>query len=106
MNRNSKIITRSWHGTVKKQDAEEYLEYLIESGIADYKSIAGILNVEILRRIDGEVCHFHTVTQWKSYEDIKAFSGEDYTKAKYYPKDKEFLLELEEEVQHFETFIF
>lgn len=99
-------ITRSWHGTVKKQDGDTYLEYLIESGITDYRSIPEILNVEILRRIEGEVCHFHTVTQWKSYEDIKAFSGEDYTKAKYYPKDKEFLLELEEEVQHFETFIF
>ncbi|PKH51808.1 hypothetical protein CXF68_14425 [Tenacibaculum sp. Bg11-29] len=71
----SSIITRKWHGIVNAIDADVYLEYLIESGVADYKSVSGILNIEILRRIEGKVCHFHTVTQWKSYEDISAFSG-------------------------------
>lgn len=101
-----KLITRSWHGAVKKQDADTYFKYLVETGIKDYKSTPGVLRVELLKRIEGDICHFHTLTLWKSYEDIKAFAGNDYTKAKYYEKDKELLLELEELVQHFETYNF
>ncbi len=32
------------------------------------------------------------------------FAGEDYEKARYYPEDKEYLLEFEEAVNHYETF--
>ncbi len=106
MNYKSSVITRKWHGKINAEDAEEYLRYLIESGVADYKSVDGILGVEILRRFEDDICHLWTVTKWKDYESIKTFAGEDYAKAKYYDRDKDFLLEFEEEVQHFETFVF
>lgn len=88
------------------KDADEYLQYVIETGVADYKSIAGNLGVEILRRIDGDVCHFWTVTKWDSLDSIRKFAGEDFEKAKYYPDDRIFLLEFEEKVIHCETFEF
>ncbi len=88
------------------KDADEYLQYVIETGVADYKSIAGNLGVEILRRIDGDVCHFWTVTKWDSLDSIRKFAGEDFEKAKYYPDDRLFLLEFEEKVIHCETFEF
>lgn len=52
MNYKSSVITRKWHGKINAEDAEEYLQYLIESGIADYKSVDGILSVEVLRRFE------------------------------------------------------
>lgn len=33
------------------------------------------------------------------------FAGDDLTKARYYPEDKEFLLELEPTVQHYEILV-
>ena len=45
-----------------------------------------------------------TVTGWDNLESIKAFAGEDYEKAVYYPEDKKYLLEFEEKVIHCETF--
>ena len=36
-------------------------------------------------------------------EKIKAFAGEDVEVAKYYPEDKEFLLEFEPNVIHYEV---
>lgn len=103
---NSAGITRVWHGIVDKEDTDIYFEYLIETGVKDYKSTTGLLSADILKRMEGEVCHFYTITKWESYDSIKKFAGEDFTKAKYYPKDKAFLLEQEEEVRHFETFSF
>ncbi len=106
MTKTSSVITRKWHGRIRAHDADNYITYLEESGIADYKSIDGILGVEVLRRIEGDICHIWTVTKWKNYDGIKSFAGDDYIKAQYYDRDKEFLLEFEENVEHFETFIF
>lgn len=102
----SKIITRIWHGVTRREDSEEYLEYLTKTGIEDYKKTDGNLSVEILRRIEDDKCHFWTVTKWDSYENIKKFAGEDYEKARYYAEDKQYLLEFEPNVIHCETFEF
>ena len=102
----SKVITRIWHGTTRTRHADEYLEFLIKTGVADYKKTPGNLSVEILRRIEDDICHFWTVTKWDSIENIKKFAGEDYEKAKYYEEDKQYLLEFEPNVIHCETFEF
>ena len=99
-------ITRIWHGVTKREDADEYLEYVVETGVADYRKTKGNLSVEIWRRVEADKCHFWTVTKWADYESIKEFAGEDYEKAKYYPEDARFLLEFEPTVMHTETFEF
>lgn len=101
-----KIITRIWHGVTKAGHADAYLEYVTQTGVEDYKKAQGNLGVEILRRIEGDNCHFWTVTKWDSYENIKKFAGEDYEKAKYYEQDQKYLLEFEPKVIHCETFEF
>ena len=97
-------ITRIWHGRTKAAHADEYLKYVKDTGIADYRSIRGNLSAKVLRRMDGNVCHFLTVTEWESYESIINFAGSDFKKARYYPEDENYLLEFEEEVLHYETF--
>lgn len=102
----SKSITRIWHGRTRTEHTDEYLQVLIDIGVADYKSVAGNLSVEIWREIEGDICHFWTVTKWDSIESIKRFAGEDYEKAKYYRDDEKYLLEFEPNVRHCETFEF
>ena len=99
-----KTITRTWHGMTKAEHADEYLEYAEKTGISEYKHVGGNLSAKILRRVEGDICHFLTVTEWDSYESIKEFAGEDYEKAKYYQEDKKYLLEFEEKVVHYETY--
>ena len=99
-----KKITRTWHGRTRTEHADEYLEFLERSGVPDYAKTEGNLSVKILRRIEGHVCHFWTVTEWDSVESIKKFAGEDFEKAKYYPEDRNYLLEFEPTVTHYETF--
>jgi len=100
------IITRIWHGVTHAHHADEYLQYLQASGLVDYKKTPGNLGVQVLRSLEGEVCHFWTVTRWDSYESIQQFAGDDYEKARYYPEDKRYLLEFEANVIHCETFDF
>ena len=95
-----KKITRIWHGTTKAEHADEYLKYIEETGIADYRKVKGNLSARILRRVEGNICHFLTVTEWDLLESIREFAGDQYEKARYYDGDKKYLLEFEENVVH------
>ncbi len=97
------MIVRIWHGRTKRSSSEAYSRFLEDRAIPDYRSVPGIIQVQVLRREVGDVTHFLTVTHWESEEAIQSFAGSDILKAKYYPEDKAFLLEFESEVQHFEV---
>ena len=97
------MITRMWHGRVPTIKATAYSEFLNERAIPDYQSVAGNISVHILERTEGDITHFITLTFWKDMDSIKAFAGEDAEVAKYYPEDKNFLLEFEPHVIHYEV---
>ncbi len=94
-------ILRIWHGRTPRSRADAYAQFLLERAVPDYRSVAGNLEVRIVRRDDGEVTHFLTVTRWSNEEAIRAFAGDDVLAAKYYPEDRDFLLELEPQVVHY-----
>lgn len=97
------MIVRMWHGRVPTSKAAAYREFTNGRAIPDYQSVAGNLSVHVLERQEGDVTHFITLTFWKDLESIKAFAGEDVEKAKYYPEDKDYLLEFEPTVVHYEV---
>jgi heme-degrading monooxygenase HmoA len=97
------MIVRMWHGRVPTSKAQAYREFLNKRAIPDYQAVAGNISVHILEREDGEVTHFITMTFWKNMDVIKGFAGDDVEVAKYYPEDKDFLLEFEPTVVHYEV---
>jgi heme-degrading monooxygenase HmoA len=97
------VIVRMWHGRVPTSKAEVYRKFLNERAIPDYQSISGNVSVHILERPEGEITHFITMTFWENLEAIKGFAGKDVEMAKYYPEDKDFLLEFEPAVVHYEV---
>ena len=101
--RETAMIVRMWHGRVPTAKALAYREFLNDRAIPDYRSVAGNLSVHILERREGEVTHFITMTFWTSMEAIKGFAGDDAEVAKYYPEDKDFLIEFEPSVVHYEV---
>lgn len=96
------MIVRMWHGRVETSKAQAYREFLNTRAIADYQSVVGNISVHILERKEGDVTHFITMTIWKNMEVIAEFAGDDPEVAKYYPEDKDFLLEFEPTVVHYE----
>ena len=97
------MIVRMWHGRVPAAKAKAYREFLNARAIPDYRATAGNISVHILERQEAEVTHFITMTFWESLEAIKGFAGEAVETAKYYPEDKDFLLEFEPNVVHYEV---
>ena len=97
------MICRLWHGRTLRSRADEYAEFLVERAIPDYRGTPGNLSVRILRRDEGEVSHFLTESLWLSEDSIRAFAGDELLRAKYYPEDRDFLLEFEPLVQHFQV---
>ncbi len=97
------MIARTWHGVTPASKAEEYTAYLNRTGVPDYQASPGNLGVYVLRRTEGERTHFMLISLWNSLESIKKFAGEEHERARYYPEDTEYLLELEPTVTHYEV---
>ncbi len=95
------MIVRIWHGRVPHEKAASYRDFLSERAIPDYRGVPGNLGVFVLERPAADAVHFVTLTYWTNLEAIHAFAGEDVLKAKYYPEDKDYLLEFEPEVVHY-----
>src|SRR5476651_1559273 len=97
------MIVRIWHGRVRMENADRYRAFLNARAIPDYGSVPGNEAVYILERQGGEETHFLTLTLWRDELSIRQFAGDQLTKAKYYSEDKDFLLEFEPEVIHYEV---
>ena len=97
------MIARTWHGMVPAARADADAAYLQQTGIPDYKATPGNRGLHVLRRADGDRVHFLLISLWDSYDSIRAFAGEEIERARYYPADRDFLLELEPNVTHYEV---
>ena len=98
------MIARIWHGKTTAANFETYTALLKKLAIPDYTKTAGFKGLTFLRNIQNDEAHFTLITYWENLAVIKNFAGSDFEKAKYYPEDKNYLLEFEEKVQHYEVF--
>jgi heme-degrading monooxygenase HmoA len=97
------MTARIWHGVVPESKSDEYLEIQKRYGIKDYKSVEGNRGVFVFRRNEGGNTHFLLLTLWDSEDSIRRFAGDEMEIARYYPDDKDFLLEMEPYVTHYEV---
>jgi heme-degrading monooxygenase HmoA len=97
------MIARAWHGITPAAKADEYMHYLNKTGVPELKETEGNRGVYVLRRIQGEQAHFLLISLWESYDMIRKYAGDTIEIARYYPEDREFLLELEPTVTHYEV---
>jgi hypothetical protein len=95
----------SWHGRTKANNADAYLQYLFKSGIPAHRVTPGNKGAWVMRRIEGDVAHFITLSFWESYDAIVSFAGADLGVAKYFPEDEKYLLEFASGVTHYELFV-
>lgn len=98
-------VARVWRGRTRTAIADSYADYLYEEGVKKLRATPGNLGVQVLRRIQGDVAEFVTVSYWSSREEIRAYAGDDIEKTHHLPKDSEFLLELPPHVQHFDVIL-
>jgi heme-degrading monooxygenase HmoA len=98
-------VARMWHGRVPLAKADEYTAYLNQSGIQKIRSIDGNLGAQMFRRTEKDVAEFYVISYWKSRDAIRAFAGNDIEKTRLLPRDREYLINPELQVKHFDVLI-
>lgn len=97
------MIARLWHGATPAAMGEDYADYMGATGFAELRATEGNLGVFMLRRRRGDRAEFIMLSLWESEEAIRSFAGDDLQVARYYPRDAEFLLDLEPRSEHWEV---
>ena len=98
------MIARIWKGKIKIEHLEEYTDFMQVRAIPDYSHVNGFIKLIFLKRTDTNYAYFDLITFWENMEVIKGFAGDDFEKAKYYPEDKNYLVDFPERVTHYEVF--
>jgi len=96
------MIARIWSGRTKSQDAEAYGEYVMKTGIKSLRETEGNLGAFLFKSVDGNTAEFIVMSLWDSMGQVRNFAGKDTDRAVYFPEDKDYLLEMDPNVRHFE----
>jgi heme-degrading monooxygenase HmoA len=97
------MIARTWRGGTRSADADAYVDYLLETGIREYRATPGNRDAFILRRDEGDRTEFVTLTFWDSMDAVRGFAGDDVELAVFYPEDDRFLVDRETVARHYEV---
>jgi heme-degrading monooxygenase HmoA len=97
------VIARTWRGATASADADDYVAYIEQTGMAEYLATPGNRGALLLRRELGELTEFVTFSLWESMDAVRAFAGDDPERAVYYPEDERFLVERDMHVTHHEV---
>jgi hypothetical protein len=104
MRTNTTQVVRVWKGKTRQDRADDYVGYLLRTGLAEYSGTDGNLDAWFTRREDGELTEFALFTRWVSMEAVRSFAGDQPERAVFYPEDDEFLVERDLTVAHYEVF--
>lgn len=97
------MIARHWHGRVPEAKSADYLRLMVEVALPDYRATPGNLSARCLFRREGGIVHVEMLTLWEDGAAIARFAGEDIGQAKYYDFDRDYLIDLEPGVTHYEA---
>jgi heme-degrading monooxygenase HmoA len=98
------MIARIWHGMVPVSKADEYLGLMRKIALPEYLATRGNRGAWCLYRTEANAAHFEMLTFWEDTDAIKRFAGSDFSMAKYYDFDSEYLIEMETRVRHYEVY--
>jgi len=99
------MIARTWHGVTPEGKADAYMEYLKETGLKEYRETPGNRGVYVLVRKGAGRADFLILSLWDSFDAIREFAGPDVGKAVFYPRDREYFLEMDPQAHHYEVVV-
>jgi heme-degrading monooxygenase HmoA len=99
------MIGRYWKGWATVENVHAYEELFRERILPGLRAIDGFVGAYVLRRDLEEEAEITTITLFESMEAIRAFAGEDYTKAHVTPEARRLLSRFEDTVVHYDVVI-
>ena len=101
------MIARLWHGaTAKGADADTYQKMLEAHILPGIHRVSGFRGASLMRRDVPDGVEFVTITYFEDLDAVKAFAGEDYTRAVIAPDAAPLLTRHDEHSTHYELIAF
>ena len=97
------MILRLWKGRSTNGMADAYLRHVTTEVFPKLKGIAGFAGGRVLRRPIGDRVEFLVLTEWTTWEAIRAFAGDSPEIAVVEPEARAVLADYDERVLHFES---
>ena len=95
------MIMRLWRGRTVPEKADAYERFLREMAYPDYGEVEGNSGWVLLRRDAEDLVEVMLVSFWESMDALREYTGGDPEHPKYYPEDREALVELPDRVEHY-----
>jgi heme-degrading monooxygenase HmoA len=96
------MIERHWKGIARKERANEYIDHLLNETFRQIAAIDGFVSARILNRNIDEGVEFLVVTQWKTFDAIKRFTGREFDKAVVPEIVQDIMIRYDNTVSHYE----
>ena len=97
------MISRHWSGRIKRGQEEKYINFLKQEIIPHLAELPGFEGAAIKKRELKSATEFLFISNWRSMEDIKAFSGENTDVAVVSEKAQAMMTDFDKEVRHYEV---
>jgi heme-degrading monooxygenase HmoA len=95
------MIVRIWRGRAAPTNPHAYAEHFTQRVLPELKAIAGFLGAALLREDRPDGIEFLVLTRWESMDAVRAFAGDDVTKAVIEPRAMAALVDFDASVRHF-----
>jgi heme-degrading monooxygenase HmoA len=97
------MIIRAWRGRTTTANADDYETFLKKTAYPDYGDVSGNRGWILLRRPVPGAVEFMFISFWDSMEALAAYTGGDPARPKYYPEDRAALIDLPQNVDHYQV---
>jgi heme-degrading monooxygenase HmoA len=95
------MMARMWRGWTRAADAGRYERHYREDVLAHLTELPGFRGARLVcRTVDGET-EFLSLTVFDSLDDVRAFAGDDYTRAVVAAPARRVLIRYDERVTHY-----
>jgi heme-degrading monooxygenase HmoA len=96
------VIVRLWRGRVRPDQLGAYRSHLTKTVWPVLQKIDGFVSVRLFERPVAGLIDCLVITEWTSWSAIRAFAGEDPSRAVVEPAAQQVLAEYDDRVEHFE----
>ncbi|AVR44686.1 hypothetical protein C7S20_05075 [Christiangramia fulva] len=94
------MIARQWTCELKPDKNLEYENFLKEEILPELSALKGFHGASIKKNISGNEYMF--TSEWENLESIKAFAGENISRAVVKEKAQQMMVRFDKEVKHYE----
>jgi heme-degrading monooxygenase HmoA len=96
------MIARIWHGYTSMENADSYETLLRNDVLPGIGRVEGYKGAQLLRRGHANEVEFITITYFTELDAVRAFAGEDYTRAVIHPEAGKLLSHFDERSAHYD----